>query len=60
MSETWAVRGKELDTHSDEDILRNPQHYSIWTWEQCHYPDGSERFNTDFLGRWRSTTEEKP
>ena len=50
----WAARGKETDSCSDIEIRMNPQHFQIWTWEQCHYEDGTPKFNLDFLGRWRN------
>lgn len=49
----WAVRGKCLNCTSDLDIFVNAQHYEIWTWGQTHNEDGTEKFNLDFLGKWR-------
>lgn len=50
--ETWAARGRHTDGHSASEIACNRSHFEVWYREQCY--DGSrEKFNTDFLGRWR-------
>lgn len=53
----WAVRGKHTDCYDNETILANKAHFEFWTWDQTHYPNGRQKFNLDFLGRWRSTQD---
>lgn len=48
----WAIRGKYTDTYSDEEILINFNHFEFYLFEDC-MENGKEKFNLDFLGRWR-------
>lgn len=50
--ETWACRGKHTDSYSPLEISGNRSHFEIWYAASC-IRDGRERFNTDFLGKWR-------
>jgi hypothetical protein len=52
-SEKWAVRGKYSDNTADEIIIINFNHFDFYFYSDCYYKDGSERFNLDFLGKWR-------
>jgi hypothetical protein len=49
----WAVRGEYTDIYSDEEILLNHAHFSFWLYHDC-MEGGKEKFNLDFLGKWRS------
>jgi hypothetical protein len=50
--ETWAARGKHTDRCTPVEIACNRSHFEIWYHEQC-FNGATEKFNTDFLGRWR-------
>lgn len=50
--ETWAARGKHTDSYPPAEIACNRSHFEIWYREQC-FDGAQEKFNTDFLGRWR-------
>jgi len=54
--EPWAVRGRHTDKATSSEVAMNPAHYQIWTHSQC-FENGRERFNLDFLGRWRPQEE---
>lgn len=51
--ETWAARGTHTDRQSIAEIDVNRSHFEIWYAADCYDDQGRERFNLDFLGRWR-------
>lgn len=52
--EWFAVEGKYTDSISTLDIINNPSHFSFWLKKDCYFPCGLEKFNLEFLGKWRS------
>ncbi|MHC4946118.1 MAG: hypothetical protein ACYTG7_24165 [Planctomycetota bacterium] len=50
--EEWAARGKHTDQCSSDEIAINRVHFTIWYLSDC-MEGGREKFNLDFLGRWR-------
>lgn len=52
LKEWWAARGKHTDRYPHLEIAANQAHFEIWYRAQC-LEHGRERFNTDFLGKWR-------
>lgn len=52
VKEPWAAERKTSDSYPDDIIAINFSHFSVWKRSSC-FEGNRERFNLDFLGRWR-------